>query len=54
VNATFWAVGLERDISAQANVDLVGDYRPHSYLSETYTKGVKPADLALMKSGKAK
>jgi hypothetical protein len=54
VNATFWAVGLEGEISAQANVDLVGDYRPHSYLSETYTKGVKPADLALTNRSKGK
>jgi hypothetical protein len=49
VNATYWAVGLENEIPAQANVDLVGDYHPHSYLSETYTKGVKPPDLALSK-----
>jgi hypothetical protein len=47
VNATYWATGLEKKISAQANVDLVGEYHPHSYLSETYTKGVKPSDLAL-------
>ena len=47
VNATYWAVGLEKKIPAQANVGLVGDYHPHSYLSETYTKGVKPSDLAL-------
>ena len=47
VNATYWAVGLEKKISAQANVELVGDYHPHSYRSETYTKGVKPSDLAL-------
>jgi hypothetical protein len=47
VNATFWAVGREQKISPQMNVDLVGDYHPHSYLSETYTKGVKPSDLAL-------
>jgi hypothetical protein len=47
VNATYWAVGLEGKIPAQADVDLVGDYHPHSYLSETYTKGVKPSDLAL-------
>jgi hypothetical protein len=49
VNATYWAVGLEDKIPAQANVNLVGDYHPHSYLSETYTKGVKPADLAMKK-----
>jgi hypothetical protein len=47
VNATLWAVGREQKISPKLNVDLVGDYHPHSYLSETYTKGVKPSDLAL-------
>lgn len=47
VNATYWAVGMEKKIPPQANVELVGDYRPHSYLSETYTKGVRPSDLAL-------
>ncbi|HEY7304727.1 MAG TPA: ThuA domain-containing protein [Bryobacteraceae bacterium] len=47
VNATYWAVGLENKIPAKADVDLVGDYHPHSYTSEMYTKGVKPSDLAL-------
>ncbi|HEX4167973.1 MAG TPA: ThuA domain-containing protein [Bryobacteraceae bacterium] len=47
VNAAYWTVGLEKKISPDADVSLVGEYHPHSYLSETYTKGVKPADLAL-------
>lgn len=47
VNATYWTVGLENEIPEAADVRLVGDYHPHSYLSETYTKGVKPSDLAL-------
>lgn len=47
VNASLWSVGRETKISAQLNVDLVGEYHPHSYLSETYTRNVKPADLAL-------
>ena len=47
VNATYWAVGLEKKIPAKADVDLVGDYHPHAYTSETYTNGVRPADLAL-------
>ena len=29
VNACYWAVGLEKQISANSNVDLVGDYNPH-------------------------
>lgn len=49
VNAAYWTVGLEDKIPAKADVDLVGDYHPHSYLDQTYTKGVKPQDLALKK-----
>jgi hypothetical protein len=47
VNATYWTVGLEKKIPPTANVDLVGEFHPLSYLSETYKKGVKPSDLAL-------
>ena len=47
VNATYWATGLENEIPAKADAALVGDYHPHSYLSETFTAGVKPSDLAL-------
>ena len=46
VNAAYWAVGLERRIPAKSNVDLVGDYHPHSFLSPEHMTGVKPADLA--------
>ncbi|MBV9759115.1 MAG: ThuA domain-containing protein [Acidobacteriaceae bacterium] len=47
VNAAYWAVGLEDQIGPKADVALVGEYQPHSYLSETFTPGVKPTDLAL-------
>jgi hypothetical protein len=47
VNATYWAIGLENQIPAEADVTLVGDYHPHSYLSEAFTPGAKPSDLAL-------
>jgi hypothetical protein len=46
VNAAYWAVGLENKIPAKADVSIVGDYHPHSFLSEDYTKGLKPSDLA--------
>jgi type 1 glutamine amidotransferase len=29
VNACYWASGLEKQISPNSNVDLVGDYNPH-------------------------
>jgi Trehalose utilisation len=47
VNAAYWAVGLESKIPEKADVSLVGNYRPHSFRSEQYTEGVKPAELAL-------
>ncbi|HEV2381368.1 MAG TPA: ThuA domain-containing protein [Terriglobia bacterium] len=46
VNATYWAVGLEKKIPAKANVDLVGDYHPHSFMAKDYTKGMRPQDLS--------
>ena len=46
VNATYWSVGLDRKIPAKADVSLVGEYHPHSFLSEDYTHGLKPSDLA--------
>ncbi len=49
VNATYWSVGLEKKIPPKADVALVGEYHPHAYTSEQYTKGVKPSDLALQK-----
>ena len=49
VNATYWSVGLEKEIPFRADVALVGEYHPHAYTSEQYTKGVKPSDLALAK-----
>jgi hypothetical protein len=47
VNATYWTVGLEEKIPANANVSIVGEYHPHSFLSEDYTHRVKPSDLSL-------
>ncbi len=47
VNAVYWALGMESKIPAKADVALVGIYSPHSFLSEVYTAGVKPSDLAL-------
>ena len=47
VNAAYWAVGLDAKIPAKADVAFVGQYSPHSFLSEVYTAGVKPSDLEL-------
>ena len=45
VNATYWAVGLEGKIAADANVDLVGEYHPLPFKFGGAAKGVRPADL---------
>ncbi|MGI9073654.1 MAG: hypothetical protein ACR2JB_20615 [Bryobacteraceae bacterium] len=45
VNATYWAVRLDDKLPAKANVDLVGDYHPRSFLDAEYTKGLRPHDL---------
>jgi hypothetical protein len=49
VNATYWAVGMETQIPAKAEVGFVGIYSPHSMMSEVYTAGVKPSDLEIKK-----
>jgi type 1 glutamine amidotransferase len=45
VNACYWALGLEGQISAKANVGLVGKYHPHPFGFGGYIKGLRPADL---------
>lgn len=45
VNAAYWATGLENSIPTRANVDLVGQYHPRSFMDKDYDKGVKPQDL---------
>ncbi len=46
VNACYWAVGLEDAIKPEADVAIVGEYRPRPFGFGTFTKGVRPADLA--------
>jgi type 1 glutamine amidotransferase len=47
VNATFWCVGMQDNIPAKANVDLVGEYKPSPIGVGKFVKGKKPADLKL-------
>jgi hypothetical protein len=47
VNATYWAVGLEDRIPAEANVEIVGTYEPTPFGFNKAKKGVKPADHAM-------
>ena len=46
VNACYWAVGLEDAIDPEADVAIVGEYKPRPFGFGTFTKGVRPADLA--------
>jgi len=40
VNAVYWALGLERQITADSNVSLVGTYHPHPFGFGGHTKGL--------------
>jgi hypothetical protein len=45
VNATYWTLGLEDKITAESDVSIVGEFTPHSFGNNKFTKGVKPSDL---------
>ena len=47
VNASYWAVGLEKKIPAKADVDYVGEYKPGWFGFGKFKPGLKPEDLAL-------
>jgi type 1 glutamine amidotransferase len=44
VNASYWAMGLEKKIPAKAKVDIVGPYNPTPFGFGTYLKGKRPED----------
>lgn len=46
VNASYWAVGLEDKIPDQAEVAIVGEYKPLPFGFGGFKKGLKPADYA--------
>jgi hypothetical protein len=46
VNATYWAVGIERSIPGKSKADLVGEYKPTPFKFNGYTPGRKPSDYA--------
>jgi hypothetical protein len=45
VNATYWLTGLE--VPGEADVSLVGEYKPSFFGFGTFKRGVKPADHKL-------
>jgi type 1 glutamine amidotransferase len=47
VNATYWCVGLEKEIPPRAIVDVVGEYRPLPFGFGKFKVGVTPSDHAM-------
>lgn len=46
-NACYWALGLEAQIPARADVSYVGEYKPTWFGFAKHEKGLKPGDHAL-------
>ena len=46
VNACYWGLGMEDQITATSNVDIVGVYEPLPIHNKKHRQGMKPADFA--------
>jgi len=44
INACYWAVGLEKAITPELDVDFIGEYKPGWFGFNGYKKGVRPSD----------
>jgi hypothetical protein len=51
VNACYWALGMEDKIVPDANVEIVGEYKPRPFGTKGFEKGLKPADHAFKVKG---
>jgi type 1 glutamine amidotransferase len=47
VNACYWALGMEDEIPAKSNVDLVGRYEPNQIGMGKHKRGMEPSDFKL-------
>ena len=45
VNATYWTLGLEKNISTKSRLDIVGNYDPHPFGFGGFVKGKKPEEF---------
>jgi len=46
INSCLWSIGMEDEIKADLNVDIVGGFKPSAYATNALNRlGVKPADL---------
>jgi type 1 glutamine amidotransferase len=50
INAHFWALGMEKAIKPNLNIEFIGPYTPSKFSFDGYKKGVRPVDLQDMKS----
>ena len=46
VNGVLWALGMEKSITADGNVALVGPYQPTTFNFKGFVKGMKPSEMA--------
>lgn len=44
LNASFWCLDMESDITDSLNVDYVGAYQPTMFGFDTFQRGLKPKD----------
>jgi type 1 glutamine amidotransferase len=47
VNASYWCLGMEKQIADKSNVEMVGDYQPTRFGNNLYKKGVRPSQLSM-------
>ncbi|MBX9677493.1 MAG: ThuA domain-containing protein [Gemmataceae bacterium] len=47
VNGTYWALGLEDQIAAKSNVEIVGEFKANPFGNNGFKKGAKPSDHAM-------
>jgi hypothetical protein len=47
INAVYWGLEREDQITPDLNIDIVGEYQPTRFAFDGYTRGVRPEDHAL-------
>lgn len=49
VNACYWAMGMDQQIPAESNVEIIGEYNPTMFGFGGFKKGLAPSDYELKK-----
>ncbi|MEX2529511.1 MAG: ThuA domain-containing protein [Gemmatimonadota bacterium] len=47
INGCFWAIGMDRQIPEETNVDYVGEYHPTMFGFDNYRRGLVPSHFAI-------